>query len=87
MTLPTADHDDAHPEIRKQVAQGVYDGVQKLMEDPQVMQQFWGRGYNAFVQRAGDDSSQWIGKRILTLFLGAVLVASVVWMVKSGVLK
>jgi hypothetical protein len=77
----------AAPDIRDQVSDGVVDAIKRLSKDQDFMKQFWRGGWEELVTHSANASSQWVGKRIFTVFVGAVVTAGLVWLVKSGALK
>ena len=80
MNMPVQD-------IRNQVSDGIVDAVKKLSKDDDFMKQFWRGGWEELITHSANASSQWVGKRIFTVFVGAVVTAGLVWLVKSGALK
>ena len=74
-------------DIRTQVSDGVVDAIKRLSKDQDFMKQFWRGGWEELVTHSANASSQWVGKRIFTVFVGAVVTAGLVWLVKSGAIK
>lgn len=74
-------------EIRDAVTHGVVEGIKALAADDEFSEKFWRSGFQKFASHAGDNASQWIGKRILTALVVACVTAGIVWMVKAGSLK
>lgn len=73
--------------VREDVRLGVMDGIHSLLADPKVMEQFWHGGYNELVRHGSDNANQWVGKRILTWVVTSLMIAGLIWLVKSGALK
>lgn len=73
--------------IRNEVAAGVVQGLKALADDEDFKQAFWKSGFDELSSHAGNASSQWIGRRILTALIVAITTAGIVWLVKSGGLK
>lgn len=59
----------------------------RVLADDALVKSFWQRGYKELTDHAGNGASQWVGKRILTALIVAVVTAGVVWLVKTGALK
>jgi hypothetical protein len=78
---------DAQATLRTDIATGVADGIKAILADDATVQKFWRRGYDELADHAGNGASQWLGKRILTSFVLAVVVAGLTWLLKSGALK
>ncbi len=74
-------------EMRDHVALGVEAGVRSLLSDEKMVKAFWERGFDEMSRRAQDSSSQWIGRRLLTTLIVALVTAGVVWLVKTGQMK
>lgn len=74
-------------EITAAVAAGVKLGFTQAMDDPDVVEKFWQGGYEQLTGHASKASSQWVGKRILTAAVTALLVWGLTYLVKNGVIK
>lgn len=70
--------------IKTAVSDGVRDGIKAAATDPEFAAKFWSHGFDALSSHAGKASSQWVGSRILTAAVIAVVSAGVAWLVKSG---
>lgn len=73
--------------IREDVALGVVDGFNLLLQDTKVVDEFWERGYTQLVKHGANNANQWVGRRILTWLITTVTIAGMIWLVKSGTLK
>lgn len=74
-------------DIEAAVKQGVMSAVKDLSADAELSKRFWEAGFQHLSKHAGDGASQWIGKRILTAFVAAVVTTGLVWLLKSGYIK
>jgi hypothetical protein len=74
-------------ELQAAVSAGVVSGVKALAMDNDFVERFWKVGYSHLTTHVGNGTSQWIGKRLLTMFILSVLSACVVWLVRSGAIK
>lgn len=77
----------AHETMRSDIAAGVADGMRELLADDDVVKKFWRRGYAELTEHGQDEASRWIGRRILTSLVIALVTAGLVWLVRSGGLK
>ena len=68
-------------------AQAFEEALRRVLSDEELVKRFWQRGYEEFISDAGNNASQWIGKRILTAAVIAITVAGIGWLVKTGALK
>ena len=71
-------------EIKKAVTEGMRDGIKLAAADSEFAEKFWERGFECLSSHAGKASSQWVGQRILTAAVIAVVSAGIAWLVKSG---
>lgn len=69
------------------ISRGVERGLRAVLSDRVLVESFWEKGYDELTKHAGNNASQWIGKRILVSIIGALVVAGIVWLVKTGNLK
>ena len=74
-------------ELEGVVARGFEQGLRKIINDPEITAKFWSSGFDKLSSHAGDGASKWLGKRLLTMFLFAVVGLGVTWLVKIGALK
>lgn len=63
------------------------DAFRRVLADDKLVSDFWQRGYRELSDHAGNGASQWIGKRLLTTLVAAIVTAGIVWLVKTGALK
>lgn len=69
------------------VRDGIKAAILDMAEDDQFTKAFWRHGFDQLAENAGNASSQWIGKRILTAIVAAIVTVGLAWLVKSGALK
>jgi hypothetical protein len=69
------------------IAASVERALRRVLSDQTLRKQFWEAGYNELSNHAGNNASQWIGKRLLTSAAIALTTALIVWLVRSGGLK
>lgn len=74
-------------ELQAAVAAGVVAGMKQMAQDEQFVSSFWRHGFEELSKHSSNGASQWIGKRLLTIFITAVTTAGVVWLVKTGAIK
>ena len=74
-------------EIQAAVARGVVEGARRLAEDSDFCERFWRVGFEHLTRHSTNSASQWIGKRILTALVAAVVTAGILWLAKEGALK
>lgn len=70
--------------MQNAVSAGVQDGLKALAQDAEFGERFWRRGFESMSKHAGDAGSKWIGSRILTALVIAVVSAGITWLVKQG---
>jgi hypothetical protein len=78
------DSDSVMPEM---IASSVERALRRVLSDKELRKQFWEAGYQELSVHAGNNASQWIGKRLLTSAAIALTTALIVWLVRSGGLK
>lgn len=66
---------------------GTRQALDDLLDDEERVQRFWRTGFDELTKHGSNEASQWIGKRILTALVVAVLVGCVTWLVQTGRLK
>ena len=74
-------------EIQAAVARGVVQGANQLAQDKDFCERFWETGFKHLRDHTTNHASMWLGKRILTAFVAAVVTAGLIWLVKSGQIK
>lgn len=74
-------------ELPKALSSAVATGIREVVTDQALMQQFSKTLYDELAGHTVNGTSQWIGKRILTALVVAVVTAGIVWLVKSGAIK
>lgn len=74
-------------DIRNEVRLGVVEGMQSILSDEKLMEEFWRKGYDQLVLHGGNNANQWVGKRILTWLITSIVIAGVVWLLRNGALK
>lgn len=76
--------DHVHRGLPDAVSAGVQQGIKALAADPEFGEAFWRRGFEHMAAHAGRAGSQWIGSRILTALVLAIMSACVAYLVKTG---
>ena len=74
-------------DLQSAVTAGVVEGIKALATDEDFIERFWKTGYSHLTIHVGNGTSQWLGKRILTMFILSAVTAGIVWLVKSGAIK
>ncbi len=74
-------------QIRNAVAKGIVQGAHELASDPAFSERFWKTGFDHLSKHSANHASQWVGKRILTAFVAAVVTAGILWLAKTGGVK
>jgi len=69
------------------MGEAVEHAFRSVMKDPEVRQTFWRAGYEELAGHAETGASKWVGKRIVTTLIMAMVTAGLVWLVKSGAIK
>lgn len=69
------------------VRDGIKAAIMDMADDEKFSEAFWKQGFEQLSNHAGNASSQWVGKRILTALIAAVVTVGIAWLVKSGALK
>ncbi len=70
--------------IRNDVAMGVVQGLELLLSDPKIMDNFWEHGYTALAKHSQRDAQSWLGKRILTFLVLGIGGFCLVWLLRNG---
>ncbi len=71
----------------ERIARAVELAMRRVLTDEELTKRFWERGFRELSEHAGNHSSQWVGKRLLTTMVVAMTTAGIVWLVKSGAIK
>jgi len=71
----------------RNVSEAMELALRNVAQDKGLIAAFWKRGYEELTSHAGNNASQWIGKRLLTSVVLALTTAAIVWLVRSGNLK
>ena len=74
-------------ELEQAVARGVVAGAKRLASDPEFAETFWKTGFEHLSRHGGNQASQWLGKRLLTSLIVAVVTAGLLWLAKTGQIK
>ena len=74
-------------ELQAAVTAGVIAGLKQLTQDEAFVASFWRHGFEELSKHSSNGASQWVGKRLLTIFITAVTTAGIVWLVKTGAIK
>ncbi len=78
---------DNNSMLPEMIAGSVERAIRRALADPEMSRQFWAAGYEELSRHAGNNASQWVGKRLLTALIVALTTAGFVWLVKTGALK
>lgn len=70
--------------MQNAVSAGVQDGIKALAADAEFGERFWRKGFESMSRHAADSGSKWVGSRILTAAVIAVVSAGITWLVKNG---
>lgn len=70
-----------------QLSAAVADGIRSVIADEALMKQFSKSLYDELANHTINNTSQWIGRRILTAMVVAITTAGIIWLVKTGALK
>ena len=74
-------------ELQAAVTAGVVAGFKQMINDEAFVASFWKHGFEELSKHSSNGASQWIGKRLLTIFITAITTAGIVWLVKTGAIK
>ena len=66
---------------------GTRQALTDILNDRERVQQFWRTGFDELTTHGSNEASQWIGKRLLTGLIVAVMVGCITWLVQTGRLK
>ena len=66
------------------VRQGMVDAAELVLADKERVKRFWRVGFEELSTHASNESSQWIGKRLLTGLIVAIVTAGVAWLIQTG---
>jgi cation transporter-like permease len=70
--------------LRVQLPALVKAGVEMSFQDAAFTERYWKSGYEHVARHATEAGSKWVGSRILTAIVLAILSACVAWLVKTG---
>lgn len=73
--------------LQMAITAGVVAGIKQITQDETFVASFWRHGFEELSKHSSNGASQWIGKRLLTIFITAVTTAGIVWLVKTGAIK
>ena len=62
----------------------VREGIASAIKDDELVKRFWHTGFDHLSGHAGRAGTQWVGQRIATAFVVAVVSAGIAWLVKTG---
>ena len=74
-------------DIRVQVAAGVADGFALVLSDDALVNAFWRKGYTELAAHGAAGASQWVGKRLFTAMVLAIVTAGLIWLLRNGALR
>ena len=75
---------DTQEQITSAVSDGVREGITSLLKDEEIVSKFWSVGYDQLTKQAAKNTSQWVGKRVLTMVVTALFVWTLTWLVRNG---
>lgn len=61
--------------------------IRDVLSDKELTARFWEQGYQQLQEHAISNGSQWVGKRLVTTLIMAVVTAGIIWLAKNGALK
>ena len=70
--------------LRAQLPALVKAGIELSFQDSAFLERYWRAGYEHLAKHTTEGGSKWIGSRILTAIVLAILSACVAWLVKTG---
>ncbi len=73
--------------LPQHLSAAVADGIRSVIADEALMKQFSKSLYDELANHTINNTSQWIGRRILTAMVVAITTAGIIWLVKTGALK
>lgn len=73
--------------LEQAVKRGVSAALSESLNDEAKVKKFWRTGFDELSQHSADGASKWVGRRLLTGFVVAVLMACVAWLAQAGRLK
>ena len=76
--------EDDRTELPMLLSSGVHSGIKAAYADDALVERFWRVGFEHLRRHAGNESSQWIGKRIAMAIAFLALSASLAYLIKSG---
>lgn len=79
--------DDLRSGIRDDIGAGFEKALRAVAKDSDFARPFWQQGADYMIERVTSQSTQWIGRRILTSIVGAALIAVITWAVLTGRFK
>lgn len=76
-------------EAREQALQdavrlGVHNGLRSAAADEKLMNQYWRGGFDELKKHAATDTSQWVGRRVLTWLLVGLATLAATLLIKYG---
>lgn len=72
---------------KSDVAEGVTEGMRRLLKDDHVITEFWAHGFKHLARHSADGAQVWVGRRILIGIASALLAAAVYFAAKMGAIK
>lgn len=79
--------DDLKTELPRLMQTAVSSAIREVISDKDITAKFWETGYTQLQDHAVRNGSQWVGKRIVTSLVIALVTAGLIWLVKTGALK
>lgn len=78
---------DNNSMLPEMIAGSVERAMRRVISDPEMSRQFWAGGYEELSRHASNNASQWVGRRLLTTLILALVTAGLIWLVKTGAIK
>jgi hypothetical protein len=66
---------------------GTRQALTDILNDNARVKQFWRTGFDELTMHGGNEASQWVGKRLITGLIVAIMVGCITWLVQTGRLK
>jgi hypothetical protein len=79
--------EERRSDVRSEVAAGVTDAFDSFLADKEKVKKLGKLVFDEVVEHTQNGTSQWIGKRLLTAFITALVGACLVYLVRTGAVK
>lgn len=68
------------------IEEGIIRGFDRVFNDPERCRKFWQSGFDVMFDHSRENTSKWIGSRILTWLATVIAIGLLGWLAKNGVL-